>query len=95
MKIQINIPETLDDITLRQYQAFNKFEEPTVDQTLTTFLNISIDQLNRLPAEKIEGYATQINSVFEQDKQFTPTFVLNGVKYGFHTKVGRYYLWRK
>ena len=28
MKIQVNIPETLDDITLRQYQAFNKFEEP-------------------------------------------------------------------
>jgi hypothetical protein len=87
MKIQINIPETLDDITLRQYQSFNKFEEPTIDQTLTTFLGISIEQLNKLPAEKIEGYATQINSVFEQDKQFTPTFVLNGVKYGFIPKL--------
>ena len=87
MKIQINIPETLDDITLRQYQAFNKFEEPTIDQTLTTFLGISIEQLNKLPAEKIEGYATQINSVFEQDKQFTPTFVLNGLKYGFIPKL--------
>ena len=58
-----------------------------VDQTLTTFLGISIDQLNRLPAEKIEGFATQINSVFEQDKQFTPTFVLDGVKYGFIPKL--------
>ena len=40
-----------------------------------------------LPADKIEGFAEQINSVFEQDKQFTPTFVLNGVKYGFIPKL--------
>lgn len=87
MRIEITIPESLDDITLEQYQVFSKIEEPTIDQTLTTFLGISIEQLNRLPAEKIEGYATHINSVFEQDKQFTPTFVLNGVKYGFIPKL--------
>jgi len=40
-----------------------------------------------LPADKIEGFAEQINSVFEQDKQFTPTFILNGVKYGFIPKL--------
>ena len=87
MKIEITIPETLDDITLEQYQVFSKIEEPTIDQTLTTFLNISQKELNMLPADKIEGFAEQINSVFEQDKQFTPTFILNGVKYGFIPKL--------
>ena len=87
MKIEITIPETLDDITLEQYQVFSKIEEPTIDQTLTTFLNISQKELNMLPADKIEGFAEQINSVFEQDKPFTPTFVLNGVKYGFIPKL--------
>ena len=87
MKIEITIPETLDDITLEQYQVFSKIEEPTIDQTLTTFLNISQKELNMLPADKIEGFAEQINSVFEQDKQFTPTFILNGVKYGFISKL--------
>ena len=87
MRIEITIPETLDDITLEQYQVFSKIEEPTIDQTLTTFLNISQKELNILPADKIEGFAEQINSVFEQDKQFTPTFVLNGVKYGFIPKL--------
>jgi hypothetical protein len=87
MRIEITIPESLDDITLKQYQVFSKIEEPTIDQTLTTFLNISQKELNMLPADKIEGFAEQINSVFEQDKQFTPTFVLNGVKYGFIPKL--------
>ena len=87
MRIEITIPETLDDITLEQYQVFSKIEEPTIDQTLTTFLNISQKELNMLPADKIEGFAEQINSVFEQDKQFTPTFILNGVKYGFIPKL--------
>ena len=87
MRIEITIPETLDDITLEQYQVVSKIEEPTIDQTLTTFLNISQKELNMLPADKIEGFAEQINSVFEQDKQFTPTFVLNGVKYGFIPKL--------
>jgi hypothetical protein len=87
MKIEITIPESLDDITLKQYQVFSKLEEPTIDQTLTTFLNISQKELNMLPADKIEGFAEQINSVFEQDKQFTPTFILNGVKYGFIPKL--------
>ena len=87
MRIEITIPETLDDITLEQYQVVSKIEEPTIDQILTTFLNISQKELNMLPADKIEGFAEQINSVFEQDKQFTPTFVLNGVKYGFIPKL--------
>ena len=87
MRIEITIPESLDDITLEQYQVFSKIEEPTIDQTLTTFLNISQKELNMLPADKIEGFAEQINSVFEQDKQFTPTFVLNGIKYGFIPKL--------
>jgi hypothetical protein len=87
MKIKISIPESLDDITLKQYQVFSQMEEPTIDHTLTTFLNISQKELNMLPADKIEGFAEQINSVFEQDKQFTPTFILNGVKYGFIPKL--------
>jgi len=37
MKIEITIPETLDDITLEQYQVFSKIEEPTIDQTLRRF----------------------------------------------------------
>jgi len=87
MKIEINIPETLDDITLDQYQRFSIIEEPTTDKTLTTFLNISQKELDMLPADKIEGYSEHINSIFEQDKQFTPTFILDGVKYGFIPKL--------
>jgi hypothetical protein len=40
-----------------------------------------------LPADKIEVYSEHINSIFEQDKQFTPTFILDGVKYGFIPKL--------
>ena len=75
MKIEVNIPESLDDITLEQYQRFVKIEEPTEEQTLTTFLDISVDELRMLPAEFTDDFAGQIETIFKQDKEFTSTFI--------------------
>ena len=87
MKIEVNIPESLDDITLEQYQRFTKIEEPTEEQILTTFLDISVEELRMLPAEFTDDFAGQIESIFKQDKEFTSTFILNGVRYGFIPKL--------
>ena len=38
MKIEVNIPENLNDITLGQYQEFLKIEEPTEEDILKVFL---------------------------------------------------------
>jgi len=87
MKIEVNIPESLDDITLEQYQRFVKIEEPTEEQTLTTFLDITLEQLRMLPAEFIDNFSEQIETIFKQEKEFTSTFVLDGVRYGFIPKL--------
>ena len=48
MKIEVNVPESLDDITLEQYQRFIKLEEPTEEQTLTTFLDITLRRIKNV-----------------------------------------------
>jgi hypothetical protein len=87
MKIEVNVPESLDDITLEQYQRFTRIEEPTEEQTLTTFLDITLEELRMLPADFTDDFAGQIESIFKQDKEFTSTFILNGVRYGFIPKL--------
>ena len=46
MKIEVNIPENLNDITLGQYQEFLKIEEPTEEDILKVFLGLDLKGLD-------------------------------------------------
>lgn len=83
MKLELNIPESLDDITLEQYQRFIKIEEPTNDDLLSVFLNVDISVVNTIKASEIERLILHINSLFEADKPHLRKFKLNDIQYGF------------
>lgn len=83
MKLELNIPESLDDITLEQYQRFIEIEEPTNDDLLSIFLNVDISIINSIQASEIERLILHINSLFEADKLHLMKFKLNDVHYGF------------
>mgnify|MGYP000043038925 FL=1 len=83
MKLELNIPESLDDITLEQYQRFIAIEEPTNDDLLSIFLDIDLNVLNSIQDDKIDSLILHINSLFEADKPHIMQFNLNGVRYGF------------
>jgi hypothetical protein len=82
-KIELNIPESLNDITLEQYQKFIEIEEPNNDDLLKTFLNIDTRILKHIRANEIEKLCITINELFKCEKTFVNRFRLNGIEYGF------------
>ena len=83
MKIEVNIPENLNDITLGQYQEFLKIEEPTEEDILKVFLGLDLKGLGKIKAADVDKYAAHITSLFEQDQQHVLKFDLKGVQFGF------------
>ena len=83
MKYEITVPESLEDITLEQYQKFLLIEEPTTDDLLTIFLNESLEVVESIKASEIDKLVIHINSLFEKKQEHRRKFKLNGVPYGF------------
>ena len=83
MKIEVNIPENLNDITLGQYQEFLNIEQPTEEDILKVFLGLDLKGLGKIKASDVDKYANHITSLFEQDQQHVLKFDLKGVQFGF------------
>ena len=83
MQYEVTVPESLDDITLEQYQKFLLIEEPTTDDLLTIFLNESLEVVESIKASEIDKLTIHINSLFEEKPKHRLKFNLNGVPYGF------------
>lgn len=87
MKIEVSIPENLNDITLGQYQRFLKIENPSEEDILKIFLNLDFKGLAKVKANDVEKYSAHIVSLFEQEQEHQMRFVLNGVEFGFIPKL--------
>ena len=83
MKIEVNIPENLNDITLGQYQEFLNIEEPTEEDILKVFLGLDLKGLGKIKASDVDKYANHITSLFEQEQEHVLKFDLKGVQFGF------------
>ena len=83
MKLEVNVPENLNDITLGQYQEFLKIEEPTEEDIIKVFLNINVDGLGKIKAADVDTYAAHITSLFEKEGDFQNKFDLMGQRFGF------------
>jgi len=83
MKLQVKIPENLNEITLGQYQEFLRIEEPTEEDILTIFLGLDLKGLGTIRSSDVDKYATRITALFDQEQKHTLRFDLRGVQFGF------------
>jgi hypothetical protein len=93
MKINITIPETLNEITLYQYQRFEKLianNEPSdfVNQkTIEIFCNIELKDVARIRIAEISEILTHINNILQQKPKLINTFKLGVYEFGFIPKL--------
>jgi hypothetical protein len=93
MKINITIPETLNEITLYQYQRFEKLisnNEPSdfVNQkTIEIFCNIELKDVARIRIAEVSEILTHINNLLKQKPKLTNTFKLGVYEFGFIPKL--------
>jgi hypothetical protein len=83
MKIELNIPENLEDITLEQYQKFLSIENPSNDDLLSVFLNLNQQGIDKIKASEIDRLVVFINSLFEVKQEHKLKFTLRGQEFGF------------
>ena len=83
MTTTINIPESLQDITLEQYQAYLSIENPTQEDLLICFLKLELKDFNAIKASEFDRLVIHINSLFEVEQIRVPKFDLQGIEFGF------------
>lgn len=90
MKVKINVPEDLSEITLGQYMEFLKldFEENTsnsfaLQKMIEIFCNVNLKDIAEIKYSDVVSITNHIQTIFNQDCKMIPQIEFNGVKYGF------------
>ena len=83
MQIEVNIPSTLRDVKLKDYQDYLKIEEPNNDDLLKCILNINQDKLGKVKSKDVDYLIAHITKLFEAKQEHIPIFKMYGVEYGF------------
>lgn len=89
MKQKISIPETLNDLTLEQYQKFLKVVDGNTDELfirkkmVQIFCNVPLIYVEHISKADFDDITTKIIEVLNQTPDLTIKFSLNNVEYGF------------
>jgi hypothetical protein len=94
MKVEINVPSSLSEITLEQYQKFvkvnteeNKDTSFLMHKTVEIFCNMDLKDIAKIKMTSVKEILDHLNQVFEVQSDLIPRFTLGGVEYGFITQL--------
>jgi len=90
MKVQIDVPDSLKDITLEQYQKFeklnteeNKDSSFLLQKMIEIFCNLNLRDVANIKYKSVQEITKHLNKVFDVKTDLTPTFKLGGIEFGF------------
>ena len=89
MKIEINVPTSLSEITLGQYQKFLKIAEENPDgnfldaKMIEIFCGIPLSDSYKLKVSSVRAITDIITEMLQEKPKQRTFFELNGVEYGF------------
>ena len=93
MKLNIKIPTSLNEITLRQYKRFLSVQKQTEESLLLNakmieiFCSVDLPNVMRLKVSDIDEITEKITNLFETKPQLVKKFKINKIEYGFHTNL--------
>tara|TARA_R110000796_G_scaffold111660_1_gene223188 strand:- start:1397 stop:2047 length:651 start_codon:yes stop_codon:yes gene_type:complete len=89
MEVNINIPDHLNEITLKQYKEFLKVTETSEDvnfiqsKMLEIFCKLSSKMANEIRYSDVEEITSTINKMFLEKPKLVTRFKINKKEYGF------------
>jgi hypothetical protein len=89
MTQEIQIPTKLSDVTLEQFQAFNRVTDETDNEVfishklIAIFCKIRMSDVLRIRQVDCENIANTLRLVLEEKKEFIQRFTLGGKEFGF------------
>ena len=94
MKIKLNVPESLSEITLAQYQKWIKIVEK--EEQLSTFYqqkmieifcNANLKEIMQMRIKDVEEITTHLDNLFKEKSEFKALFKLGEDEFGFIPKL--------
>lgn len=90
MRVEIEIPSGLEDITLEQYQRFakvnteeNKDTSFLLHKTVEIFCGLDLKDALKINYKSVSVVIKKLNEIFLDTPELTTTFTFKGVEYGF------------
>tara|TARA_R110002012_G_scaffold247545_1_gene423210 strand:+ start:921 stop:1580 length:660 start_codon:yes stop_codon:yes gene_type:complete len=90
MKVQITVPDSLKDITLDQYQRFekinteeNKDSSFLLQKMIEIFCNLNLKDVANIKYNSVQEITNHLNKVFEAKTDLITTFKFGGIEFGF------------
>jgi hypothetical protein len=89
MKQEINVPTSLNEITLEQYQTFmrindaNDSEEFIAQKMVSIFCKIKLSQVLYIRASDVASIVASFTKLLQTDKKLITRFELGGKEFGF------------
>jgi len=93
MKLNITIPTSLKEITLRQYKKFLKIQKETEDdrflnaKMIEVFCGIPLDKVLNLKVNDSNEIIETISKLFDEKPNLVTSFKLGKLEYGFHPQL--------
>ena len=94
MKIKIPVPESLSEMTLEQYQKFEKINTEEnqgsnflLEKMVEIFCNLPLKDIATVKFTYVQKIIKELNKTFMSKTPLINTFVMDGVEYGFIPKL--------
>ena len=94
MRIKLNVPEDLSEITLAQYQRWIKIAEKQEvvntfyqQKMIEIFCNANLQDIMQMRLKDIQEITTHLDSLFNNTPEFQPLFKLQYEEFGFIPKL--------
>lgn len=90
MKVDILVPTSLSEITLEQYQKFERVNTEENQDTnflmhkmVEVFCNLDLKDVAKIRFNYVKSILNDLNGLFATKDELIPTFTLRGIEYGF------------
>ena len=89
MKIEVNVPTSLNEVTLGQYQKYLKIAENNSDgnfldaKMIEIFCGIPLSDSYKLKMSSASAIVDILSELINQTPKHTERFQMNGIEYGF------------
>ena len=87
MKLQVLVPDSLNEITLGQYQKFLRVEQSSeqfvAQKMLEIFCSVKLTDAMSMRIKDVRGIIKHLDDLLNQQPQLIKKFTLKGQEYGF------------
>lgn len=90
MKVKIQVPSNLNEITLEQYQKFHKVNTDEnkdspflLQKTVEIFCKLELSKVAKIKFSSVNNIIKDLDKVFAQKTNLIPTFNLANTNFGF------------